>query len=546
MAEPAAEECRTSARVLVVGGRVVEEDGSGVSVTRVMRNWSANKFVPFYNQVSMKADSTISRKDRNKLLKKLRKLEKAQSALLPDQRERKALRKAVVNSAEEFIESLDQLPAFNPKDQTGAPLLAASISQNGIGIKKALKLLEENVVHTGANTASGGHFAYIPGSSQYHAALGDYLAAISNKYAGIFFSAPGAVRMENMLARWVADLVGYPAEAGGTLASGGSIANLTAITAARDSHKLRGEDYSRVVVYLTAQAHHCIPKALRLAGMHETTLRYVAMDDRFRMRPEALSSAIEVDRLAGLQPWLIIASAGTTDTGSVDPLNAIADIAGESGCWLHVDAAYGGFFLLTDHGREVMRGIERSDSVVLDPHKSLFLPYGTGVVLARDRKKLIAANEYQASYMQDAITDSSEYSPADMSPELTKHFRALRMWLPLIVIGTDPFVAALEEKLLLTRYFRTEVKKLGFEVITDPDLTVVTYRWAPGGATLDQCNELNKRILEGTQRDGRIFISSTMIDSRYTLRLVVLASRTHRKTIDMALEVLAEQLKTLD
>ena len=481
-----------------------------------------------------------------KLLKQLHKLEKAQSALIPDQRERKALRKAVVESAEEFIEALDDLPAFNPKERTGARLLAAPISGDGIGIKKALKLLEEHVVHTGANTASGGHFAYIPGSSQFHAALGDYLAAISNKYAGIFFSAPGAVRMENMLARWVADLVGYPAEAGGTLASGGSIANLTAITAARDAHKLRGEDYSRAVVYLTEQAHHCIPKALRIAGMHEAKLRYVEMDSRFRMRPEALSAAIDDDRRAGVKPWLIIASAGTTDTGSVDPLDSIADVAGASGCWMHVDAAYGGFFLLTEHGREIMSGIERSDSVVLDPHKSLFLPYGTGVVLARDRNTLIAANVYQANYMQDAVTDSSEYSPADMSPELTKHFRALRMWLPLIVIGTDPFVAALEEKLLLTRYFRVEVEKLGFKVITDPDLTVVSYRWAPAGATPEQCNEMNKRILEGTQRDGRIFISSTMIDSLYTLRLVVLASRTHKKTIDMALDVLSRQLEELD
>jgi len=269
------------------------------------------------------------------------------------------------------------------------------------------------------------------------------------------------------------------------------------------------------------------------------------MDERFRMRPDALEAAIAADRARGLRPWLVVAAAGTTDTGAVDPLDAIATVAQRERCWFHVDAAYGGFFLLTAHGRAMLRGIERSDSVVLDPHKSLFLPYGAGMVLARDAQRLAATHGASGHYMQDAIREASETSPADVSPELSKHFRALRMWLPLILVGTRPFQAALDEKLLLGRYFHEEVQGLGFEAGPAPDLSIVTYRWAPPGVDLEHANRLNQAIVDGVRRDGRVFISSTMLDGRFTLRMAVVAFRTHRRTIDLALRVLREQVRAL-
>ena len=340
----------------------------------------------------------------------------------------------------------------------GVGLLASPIREHGRDIDEVLAAFEVNVVDTGAQPASPGHLAYIPGSGLYHAALGDYLAAISNKYASIFFSSPGAARMENMMVRWVADLVGYPATAAGSIASGGSVANLTAIVSARDAHALKGADYASSVVYLTRQAHHCVDKALRIAGMGEVQLRYLPMDSRYRMRVNALEEAIAADRVARLRPWLIVAAAGTTDTGAVDPLDAIGIVASREKCWFHVDAAYGGFFLLTEHGRVILKGIERSDSVVLDPHKSLFLPWGSGIVCVRDAAPLAAAHAYEGAYMQDALREPSEVNPADVSPELTKHFRGLRMWLPLMVAGVAPFRSALEEKLLLARYFHQEIQ----------------------------------------------------------------------------------------
>jgi glutamate/tyrosine decarboxylase-like PLP-dependent enzyme len=351
--------------------------------------------------------------------------------------------------------------------------------------------------------------------------------------------------MENLLVRWSADLVGYPAEAGGHLASGGSVATLAVVATARDAHGLKGADFSRAVVYLTSQAHHCIEKAIRIAGLGEAPVRHIEMDERFRMRPEALAQAIRTDRKNGLRPWLILAAAGTTDTGAVDPLDRIADIAQREQCWFHVDAAYGGYFLLTEEGRRLLKGIERSDSVVLDPHKGLFIPFGVGIALVRNATPMAATHAYTGHYMQDALQHQSEVSPADTSAELTKHFRALRMWLPLMLEGTAPFAAGLEEKLLLARYFHREVQKLGFEVGPAPDLSIVPFRWAPAGVSLERANQINQAMVDGIRKDGRVFLSSTMLDGRFTIRLAVLNFRTHRSAIDLTLKILQQQISSL-
>jgi aromatic-L-amino-acid decarboxylase len=468
------------------------------------------------------------------VLAELRRLERATRPLEPG-----------MASAERFLRSIGTRKAFEETADKGRGLLDTPISTHGIPLEAALARFEHEVVRPGCQPASGGHLAYIPGGGLYHAALGDYLAAVSNKYAGVFFPGPGAVRMENQLVRWVADLVGYPATAGGHIASGGSLANLAAIATARDAHGLKGADYRKAAVYLTTQAHYCIEKALNIAGMSEAPLRHVAMDEGYRMRPDALAEAIAADRRQGLRPWLVVAAAGTTDVGAVDPLDDLATVARHEGCWFHVDAAYGGFFLLTEHGRRLLRGIGRSDSTVLDPHKGLFLPYGSGIVVVRDAAALAATHRYTGHYMQDALREPGEISPADLSLELSKHFRGPRMWLPLVLLGTQPFQAALDEKLLLARYFHAAIGHLGFELGPPPELSVVIFRWAPPGVSLERANQLNRALVEGVRRDGRVFLSSTMLDGRYTIRLAVVSFRTHRRTIDLALRVLREQLAAL-
>ena len=295
----------------------------------------------------------------------------------------------MIASSERFLRRVDTLKGFEDSAGQGAGLLEHPVGERGMSLDEVIELLEREVVRPGAATATGRHLAYIPGGGIYHSALGDYLAAVSNKYSGVFFAGPGPVRMENLMVRWVADLVGYPTGAAGSIASGGSLATLTAIVSARVAHGLRAAEFATSVVYLTRQAHYCVEKALHIAGMAEAQVRWIPMDERYRMRPDALAAAVAEDRSAGLRPWLVVAAAGTTDTGAVDPLVAIADVAERERCWFHVDAAYGGFFLLTEQGRVLLEGIERSDSVVLDPHKGLFLPYGSGIVVVKDSAPLL-------------------------------------------------------------------------------------------------------------------------------------------------------------
>jgi glutamate/tyrosine decarboxylase-like PLP-dependent enzyme len=260
------------------------------------------------------------------------------------------------------------------------------------------------------------------------------------------------------------------------------------------------------------------------------------MDDRFRMDVPGLRRQVLEDKASGLRPWLIIASAGTTDTGAVDPISDIAVLAEQHDLWLHVDAAYGGFFLLCDEGRQVLRGLDKAHSIVLDPHKGLFLPYGSGAVLVREEEWLAQSQAYQADYMQDARASSGHYSPADLSLELTRPFRGLRFWIPLKLFGLAPFRKALAEKIWLARYFHEELEKTpGWETGPYPELSVVTYRYIPERGDADS---FNKSLVEAVQKDGKVFISSTLINGKFYLRLAVLHFRTHLSQVDYLLKLL--------
>lgn len=478
------------------------------------------------------------------LIRRIRELERAAAPLEPDAMQRLALREAVVAHAEAFLARLPTTPPFQNDTGPAAELARHRPVEEPAALEELLQLYRRSVEDTGLKASSPGHLAYIPGGGLYASALGDYLAAVTDEYAGVRFAGPGAVEMENLLLRWMADLAGYPAGARGNLASGGSIANLIAVVTAREAHGLRCADIPQTVVYLTAQAHHCLERALRIAGLGECVLRRVATDSRHRMDLVALRQAIADDRAAGLRPWLVLAAAGSTDVGAIDPLEPIGRIAAAEKLWYHIDAAYGGFFLLCPEARAQLRGLELSDSLVMDPHKSLFIPYGLGAVLVRDGALLARAHDYHAHYLQDAVANSPVAdSPADLSPELSKHFRGPRLWLPLLLHGVAPFRASLQEKLFLTRYFHARVRSMGFEVGPEPQLTVSTYRWLPKHGDPDAFNEA---LVGAIHRDGRVFVSSTRIAGSYFLRLAVLSFRTHLPTIELALQVLGEKVAELE
>jgi glutamate/tyrosine decarboxylase-like PLP-dependent enzyme len=465
----------------------------------------------------------------------LRELEQAARRLEPSSGERHDAQQRVVAYSEQFLDGIESSKAYETGAGKGEGLMLSPISEDGIGMDTALELIRENVDMPGLNPASGGHLAYIPGGGIYYSVLGDYLADVFNRYAGVFYAGPGAVRMENMLIRWMCDLVGFPPEAGGNLTTSGSLANLVAVVVGRDAKKIRSAEIPRSVIYFSKQTHHSVDKAVRVAGLGECVIRYIDLDERFRMIPRDLADKIAADKDAGLNPFMVIASAGTTDVGAIDPLPEIGAVAKEHRLWYHIDAAYGGFFILTDEGKEKLVGLDLADSLVIDPHKGLFLPYGLGVVLVRDVEHLKRSYGFTANYMQDAFTSPDEISPAEVSPELTKHFRGLRLWLPLKLHGLAPFRACLEEKLLLAKYFHVEVTKLGFESDIEPDLSVVTYRYVPEAGDAD---EFNKQILKRVIDDGRIFLSSTVLNGKFTLRFACLAFRTHLKTVDMLLKIL--------
>lgn len=483
------------------------------------------------------------------MIEKIKHLAHIARQLEPSQQQRQQWEGAVQQYAHRFLNAIEQLNAYNPSDHEGRAISDLPIGEQPHSMDELLQLLWENVDQTGINPASGRHLGYIPGGGIYSTAIADYLAAVTNRFAGFYFANPGAVRLENKLIRWLCELAGYPDSAHGNLTSGGSIANLTAIVTARDKKGIKASEVERAVIYLTRQVHHCVQKAIRIAGLGEVQIRYVAIDERFRMDAAALRQQVELDKQQGLRPFLVVASAGTTDVGAIDPLDAIADVAEEHGLWYHVDGAYGGAFLLVEEEtsdgaafKNRFKGIERSDSLAIDPHKGLFLSYGLGAILIKDVQAAYDSHFYKAGYMQDAQQDFAEWSSADLSPELTKHFRGLRLWLSLQLFGIQPFRAALAEKIELCRYFYEKVQELGFEVGSYPELSVTIYRYIPEN---EMANEFNRRLLEAILQDGRFFISSTTIDGTYWLRLAILSFRTHLQDIEDYLKFLKHTVQRL-
>ncbi len=450
---------------------------------------------------------------------------------------RSAFNRVVLDFANGFLESLEDQKAYsNRKSSLAEADDWLGIDDSPTSLEQILDDFREHVVDRGLNPASGGHMGYIPGGGIYSAALGDYLAAVTNRYAGVFYASPGAVAMEEALIRWAGNLVGYDGGFGGNLTSGGSMANLIALATARTQKGIHAGNVRQSVIYCTPQTHHSIHKAIAFLGLQECLLREIGVDEKFRLSVPALRARMAGDVQKGLSPFMVVANAGSTDTGAIDPLHQIHELCEAYSAWFHIDAAYGGFFMLTKLGKDRLSGLGYADSVILDPHKGLFLPYGSGIVLVKKLKHLLDANRYNANYMQDAL-NADRHSPADLSPELSKHFRGMRMWLPLKLYGVGVFSEYLNEKLQLARYLYGQLQKLGFNVLCEPELSVVVFRYevGPGGH-----DTLNKAILEALLKDGRVFISSTILQGRYTLRAAILSFRTHKKEVDVLLELLQQ------
>ena len=468
-------------------------------------------------------------------------LKEAMRPLEPDSGERQQLGQQALDHALAYLEEIPDAPANNRWSDVFAQLLDPEFTLQGREASEIFDYLAQCVERPGFTTTSPRFMAYIPGGALFHSAIGDFIAAVTNKYSGFASASPGAVRLENACTAWLAEVVGFPKDSAGTLTSGGSIANLTAIVAARDA---RDEDGGGAI-YRTRFAHYCVDKALHIAGRGKAPRRVIATDERLRMSPQALDEAMTRDAADGIRPWLVVASAGTVDTGAIDPLDEIADVCARHGAWFHVDGAYGGLFSLCDEGKTKLGGIERADSVALDPHKTLFLPYGTGAVLVRDRRHLLASFSASADYIRPLGESEVGPSPADLSPELTRHFRALRLWLPLQLAGIDAFRAAQTEKLKLARYFHARLSEIdGFDPGPEPQLSVVAFRYIPKDGS--DPNAFNEQLLRDLLDEGRIMFSGTRIDGTYLIRCAILSFRTHVEHVDEAVDALVHAVSRND
>jgi aromatic-L-amino-acid decarboxylase len=457
------------------------------------------------------------------------------------------MRDMVAQVMDRVVPYIAALPEQRMHTMTGGKKLARwlrePLPEDGAPFDKLLTMLFSRVFPATLNTASPGYLAYIPGGGLFHAAVADLVTLSINRYVGLFAAAPGLVQLEVNVITWFATMMGMPEGSGGLLTTGGSMANLTALVTAR--RERLPPDFLSGIIYTSTEAHHSIRKAALIAGFPEANIREIATDNHFRMIPAALATAIEEDRAAGKTPFFLAGAAGTTNTGAVDDLETLAELAARERLWVHVDAAYGGFFLLTERGRAAMKGISLADSITLDPHKSLFLPYGTGCLLVRDRESLRRAHAVAGAYMPPMQTEDDLVDFCEISPELSRDSRGLRVWLPIKMHGAKVFRAELDEKLDLAGYAVEALRKIeGVEIVAEPQLSLLAFRVRRAGMSEVEIDALTRRVIAAVNVRQRVFLTGAVVKGRYLIRMCILSFRTHKDRVDMALEDIASAAQT--
>jgi glutamate/tyrosine decarboxylase-like PLP-dependent enzyme len=451
---------------------------------------------------------------------------------------------AVADTVADHLATLREQPAYAT---LGAEEIRGLIDRHapakGTDFETLLTTLRECVFPHAAREPHPGFMAYVPSCPTFPAVLGDWLAAGFNFYAGVWPVAVGPNALEVVVLEWFRQWLGMPDGTSGLLTTGGSGANLTAVIAAR--HWVTNGDASlipKLCVYTSDQAHSSVTRAAWLAGVPRENVRSIATDDDFALRVDALRDALPQDRAAGLVPLMVVANAGTTNTGSADPLHDIAALCERERVWMHVDAAYGGFAILTETGRNALGGIERADSVTLDPHKWLFVPFECGCLLARDPARLKAAFQIFPEYLADVQTGHGAVNFADYGEQLTRYARALKIWMSVRYFGTDAIRDAIDEGMRLARRLEQRVRETPpLEVISPARFGIVCFRARPRGMTNGPAlDALNERVLNQVVGAGRYFISSTRLRGSFSLRACILGFRTSEEDVDGLVRAVAE------
>ncbi len=420
--------------------------------------------------------------------------------------------------------------------------------EHGTPLDALLDPLFDEWIPRSFTTPGPGYLAYIPGGGIFPAALADFIASSTNRYTGVWRAAPALVQLESNALDWLRDWMEFPSEARGLFTTGGSMAMFNAIACARELHL--GNEIRSGTLYVSSQSHHSIAKAARLAGIAHDRVRTIDVDAEFRMRVHDLERAIASDRSAGLKPFMVFSTAGTTNTGAVDPIDDIADLSASEGLWHHVDGAYGAFFHMVPELRPLLRGLPRADSLTLDPHKGMFMPYGIGALLVRDGEALRALHSTTAGYLPK--NQDEFYDPAQYGPDLSRGFPGLRVWLTLKLFGAVRYRAALAEKRELALWAAEQVARIpGIVMDALPQLSLFAFHLeSPALDTLEAQNAATRALMTRVTQRGRVMMTGAAVGERYLGRVCVLSFRTRRAAAEACVEdltsVTAELLTDAD
>jgi aromatic-L-amino-acid decarboxylase len=421
-----------------------------------------------------------------------------------------------------------------------ARLVATPPAEEGESLEAILGSFRDRVVPYHAREPHPRFVGYVPSCPTFVGVLGDWLASGFNFFSGVWSVAAGPNEVELTVLDWFRAWIGMPEGTSGLLTSGGSSATLTAIVAARHAAIGEGSGVDRLTLYTSEQSHSSVARAAWIAGISRTNIRAIASDDRYRVQPSDLARAISEDRERGLMPFAVVANAGTTNTGAVDPLPELADLCQREKLWLHVDAAYAGFAMLTDPGRAALRGIERADSVTLDPHKWLFVPFECGCLLAREPRALEAAFSVHPEYLADVRAREHEVNFADYGEQLTRGPRALKVWLSVRYFGLAAIRDTIARGIAMAEYAESQLRQDStMEILSPAQFGVLCFRSrARPGESREELNARNERINARVNGTGKFLMSSTVLRGNYALRICTHGFRTNAADIDALIEMI--------
>jgi glutamate/tyrosine decarboxylase-like PLP-dependent enzyme len=436
--------------------------------------------------------------------------------------------------------------------------LDRALPEKGTDFEALLKIFGDVIVANSRHNSHPRMFGYVQAPGSAIAAIADLLASILNANLTAWRSAPAAVEVERLTVEWIKQILDLNADAGGLFVSGGSMANLAALAVARRAKApadltSKGARTLRQAmrVYVSTETHHSVAKAAALLGIGQNNVREVAVDNSFKIQLADLVAKIEEDLAAGHLPFCVVANAGTVATGAFDPLAEVSEIARRFGVWMHVDASYGGFAALAPSTRDLFAALSEADSVALDPHKWLYLPVDCGCVLYRDPEKARATFAHEAEYTRVMEQEPNEaFAFWDYGPELSRRFRALKVWMTLKAVGVRALGEAIENDLACARHLESLVQASeDFEMLAPVELSIFCFRYLPGRLKFElanaeeskrvrineQLDKLNERLLVELQRDGSSYLSNARIHGHFALRGCVMNYRTTPNDMEILL-----------